>query len=877
MKTQISRISFQHDKRYSGVYQQQGRMITDSDWNELNDIMRARMADALKDIIGSGARGFRVAANGAIIPGEIYVDGIRAEILDSEYAKQRDFPNAPAVGANPIYYVDIWERPVTSLQDPSLIDPGLNVDTCSRTQVIAQVKWCTNQADLTSAKNPANGNAVFKAEWNAAAAESDPCAAGLAEINASSETGSYLFRIEVHHVEGDANAPEKVILKWSNENGAEQHQVNFDKDQNLIDAPSEFQTEGHIYEFFSEVSEKHLGVHLAQPRFAPARDDITQENRRKYSDAMPKTEIDNARKLCGVGKDDPLFIRRWDGYCVLTRSAAVWNVEGWAGGNIIAKSVVAQGNLEISAGLIKWSLSLGPSNQPKTFVAGDHWLVVVRSRSGDEDRIKLLSAEPIGITHHYLKLTAEQDASPEEKRRFNFPPLTDIWADADKVRYKPANAAIEAAWRDLLALPAASTNWPLDTQAAIDAIIKNIEEQDYVLVCEPPNTSTVLSLTATPKTADGVVKLSDALKSLLCKLDLSTLPYITSGSESAKAKIEAQLFTKLDKSGGTITGSLTVNNGVTIPAGSLKIGSGLPEAPLDVLGKVRFCMDETGSGDRVIGFKRDAADEGNAGKIAHRASWDPNALSIVGAGTPPLRKVKIWDVLGVETSIHIGPTLPNRGIGGIGRVEAMGSGAEFSFIRRGLATWPSSPKAGDRYVWYTDGAGVAHLWTEGNGNLVDVDKDGNISITGKLTANDFNGIKIDHIVGLNDKFVNINDKFVNIDGRLPRVPGGSDSRLKKNVSPIDSALDMAAKLRGVSFQWREPKPEWGRSDGTVLGVIAQEVEAVLPGLVTQDDEGMRRVSYEGLTALCLQALKEQQVLIERLSSRVSELEARLDR
>ncbi|MBI5750588.1 MAG: tail fiber domain-containing protein [Hydrogenophilales bacterium] len=870
MKTQISRISFQQDKRYSGVYQQQGRMITDSDWNELNDIMRARMADALKDIIGSGARGFRIAANGAIIPGEIYVDGIRAEILDSEHAKQRDFPNAPAVGANPIYYVDIWERPVTSLQDPGLIDPGLSVDTCSRTQVLAQVKWCAGAADINSAKNPANGNAVLQAELIAGNIEADPCAAELDQIRASSETSSYLFRLEVHHVEGDANDPKQVILKWSNENGAEQHQVNFDKDGNVIDAPNEFKAEGRIYEFFSEASEKHLGVHLAPPGFVPARDDITLANRRAYSDAMSKTEIDNARKLCGVGKDDPLFIRRWDGYCVLTRGGGQWAVKGWSGGGgIIAEQTVAQGNLAISAGLVKWTLSLGLANQPKSFVAGDHWLVVVRAHAGDENRIRLLSAKPIGITHHYLKLTTEAAASDDEKRSFSFPPLTDIWAD--KVRYKPGDTAIEAAWRDLLALPAASTNWPLDTQAAIDAIIKNIEEQDYVLVCEPPNTPTVLSLTATPKTPDGVVKLSDALKSLMCKLDLGKLPWDKIEDIDAKQKILNLLAGKLDKSGGTITGSLTVNNGVTIPAGSLKIGSGLPEAPLDVLGKVRFCMDETGSGDRVIGFKRDAADEGNAGKIAHRASWDPNALSIVGAGTPPLRKVRIWDVLGVETSIHIGPTLPNRGIGGVGRVEVTGSGAEFSFTRRGLASWPAQPKAGDRYVWYTDGAdgaGVAHLWTERNGNLVDVDKDGNITISGKLTANDFNGIKIDHITGLNDK-------FVNIEGRLPRVP--SDSRLKKNVSQINAALDVVAKLRGVSFQWREPKPEWGRSDGTVLGVIAQEVEAVLPGLVMQDEEGIRSVNYDGVTALCLQALKEQQVLIERLSSRVSDLEARLDR
>ncbi|MFP5289122.1 MAG: DUF6519 domain-containing protein, partial [Thermoanaerobaculia bacterium] len=54
MKTQISRDSFNRDKRYSGVYLQQGRMITDADWNEETEISRQRLADALADAVTSG-------------------------------------------------------------------------------------------------------------------------------------------------------------------------------------------------------------------------------------------------------------------------------------------------------------------------------------------------------------------------------------------------------------------------------------------------------------------------------------------------------------------------------------------------------------------------------------------------------------------------------------------------------------------------------------------------------------------------------------------------------------------------------------------------------------------------------------------------------
>ena len=55
MKTQRSRNTFDALKRYSGVYQQQGRMITDADWNELSDLLKERLNDVLRDVVGGGS------------------------------------------------------------------------------------------------------------------------------------------------------------------------------------------------------------------------------------------------------------------------------------------------------------------------------------------------------------------------------------------------------------------------------------------------------------------------------------------------------------------------------------------------------------------------------------------------------------------------------------------------------------------------------------------------------------------------------------------------------------------------------------------------------------------------------------------------------
>ena len=76
---------------------------------------------------------------------------------------------------------------------------------------------------------------------------------------------------------------------------------------------------------------------------------------------------------------------------------------------------------------------------------------------------------------------------------------------------------------------------------------------------------------------------------------------------------------------------------------------------------------------------------------------------------------------------------------------------------------------------------------------------------------------------------------------------GSDERLKENIVTIENALETIENLRGVRFNWKESgKPS--------LGVIAQELEEVIPELVNGDEN--KTVTYNGLIAVVIEALKE---------------------
>ena len=95
----------------------------------------------------------------------------------------------------------------------------------------------------------------------------------------------------------------------------------------------------------------------------------------------------------------------------------------------------------------------------------------------------------------------------------------------------------------------------------------------------------------------------------------------------------------------------------------------------------------------------------------------------------------------------------------------------------------------------------------------------------------------------------------------------SDARLKQDVTELEGALDKLESVRGVHFTWKES----GKAD---TGVIAQEVEAVLPHAVrTREEDGIKQVDYGKLAPLLIQAIKEQQAQIAELTARLAAVES----
>jgi len=107
---------------------------------------------------------------------------------------------------------------------------------------------------------------------------------------------------------------------------------------------------------------------------------------------------------------------------------------------------------------------------------------------------------------------------------------------------------------------------------------------------------------------------------------------------------------------------------------------------------------------------------------------------------------------------------------------------------------------------------------------------------------------------------------------ISSLAGPSDRRLKKEIAPIKNVLQKIQKLDGVSFQWRQDEfPDRWFAQGRQLGLIAQEVEKILPELVETDAKGYKSVEYIQLIPVLLEGLKEQQREINTLKESLKKL------
>lgn len=218
MKGDFTRRTFRPEKRYSGVYMQQGRVQLDADWNEQVEIQNTSLRTALSDVIGahgtpadaagnaSGA--FRIDAEGKFLTvarGRYYVEGVlcdngegEAEVLDE------------SLHLDPGHYVamlDCWEHHVTAVEDPYLREIALGgPDTCTRSQIHWKVRLVSAQALAQQGLGSALRGDVSSGR-----------------ICLQTLSGGYLrpdnshYRIEIHR---DCDGTRRPAFKWSRSNAS---------------------------------------------------------------------------------------------------------------------------------------------------------------------------------------------------------------------------------------------------------------------------------------------------------------------------------------------------------------------------------------------------------------------------------------------------------------------------------------------------------------------------------------------------------------------------------------------------------------------------------------------------------------------------------
>lgn len=88
----------------------------------------------------------------------------------------------------------------------------------------------------------------------------------------------------------------------------------------------------------------------------------------------------------------------------------------------------------------------------------------------------------------------------------------------------------------------------------------------------------------------------------------------------------------------------------------------------------------------------------------------------------------------------------------------------------------------------------------------------------------------------------------------------SDINNKENIQPLESSVDIIKQIQGVSFIWKDTKEK-------SYGVIAQEIEKVLPDVVHVNSEGVKSVNYNSFIAFLIESIKDLQKQIDNLTNK----------
>lgn len=306
------------------------------------------------------------------------------------------------------------------------------------------------------------------------------------------------------------------------------------------------------------------------------------------------------------------------------------------------------------------------------------------------------------------------------------------------------------------------------------------------------------------------------------------------------------------------------------------------------------------NGNNVIEFGRGVAGKQiDAGKIGYGTFSGGAALEIVGAGTAANssdRKINLHSqgglrVLGpatVENNATIGGFLSaNAGMNVSGGLNVLNNSLNFGLrigqlvnlygtsYGIGVQGFTLYSRTDGAFTWYKGGSHNDAAYNSGGGTtLATLDSNG-FSINSLFIragginfnsgANWFMSAGSDLDIGLNG----------NRRAWLLASGGGwstsSDRNLKKDIEPLRDVLGKVMQLRPARYHFKN------QEDGEPLqpGFIAQEVEEIMPELVSQKD-GVRGLNYQGLIPLTVAAVQEQQKKMESLAGENAELKQRLE-
>lgn len=158
--------------------------------------------------------------------------------------------------------------------------------------------------------------------------------------------------------------------------------------------------------------------------------------------------------------------------------------------------------------------------------------------------------------------------------------------------------------------------------------------------------------------------------------------------------------------------------------------------------------------------------------------------------------------------------------------------------------------------------------------IPDINTDGNLKVNLNATINKnlrVNGQStFNKEVKMNKKLIlaGLSGDVANRINRADTLPS-SDLTLKKNITPITSALSKVLQLNGVEFDFISGV-NCGYLRKHQIGLIAQDVNKVIPEVVGKNPDGTLGVSYQHLVAVLIEAIKEQQKEIEKLKKIVNE-------